>query len=52
MKQLCQATLFGESASKAFIYASNPSNDFEKFISFSRLMTQQEKQEKNWQIRG
>ena len=40
MKRSWQATLFGESA-------SNPSNDFEKFISFSRLMTQQEKQEKN-----
>ena len=48
MKRSWQATLFGESASKAFIYASNPSNDFEKFISFSRLMTQQEKQEKNY----
>ena len=28
-----QATLFGESASKAFIYDSNPSNDFEKFMN-------------------
>ena len=32
MKQLWQATLFGESASKAFI-ASNPSNDFEKLMN-------------------
>ena len=34
MKRSWQATLFGESASKAFIYASNPSNDFEKFMFF------------------
>ena len=33
MKWSWQATLFGKSASKAFIYASNPSNDFEKFMN-------------------
>ena len=33
MKRFWQATLFGESASKAFIYVSNPTNDFEKFMN-------------------
>ena len=33
MKRLEQATLFGKLASKAFIYASNPSNDFEEFMN-------------------
>ena len=46
MIRLWQATLFGELTSKALLYASNPSNAFEKFISFSRLINQQEKQEK------
>ena len=33
MKEPWQATSFWESASKAFIYASNPGNDFEKFMN-------------------
>ena len=33
MKLSWQATSFGESASKAFIYASDPSNDFEKLMN-------------------
>ena len=37
MKRSWQATLFGKSASKASIYASNPSNDFEKFMKFFEI---------------
>ena len=33
MKRSWQATLFGKLASKASICASNPSNDFEKFMN-------------------
>ena len=32
MKQSWKATLFSQSASKPFIYASNPSSDFQKFM--------------------
>ena len=33
MKRSRQAASFSELASKPFIYASNPSNDFQKFIN-------------------
>ena len=32
LKQSWKATLFSQSASKPFIYASNPSSDFQKFM--------------------
>ena len=53
MKRSWQATLFGEPSSKVFIYASSPSNDFEKFMNkFLEINDSTGKTKKNGQIRG